>query len=255
MALTDLWLAAREQLADKLVKQIISFAGTGQLRDGGDASTEFRDYLARVPSTFLARYADECLKEPFDNSGFALQDIINQVGRRLGFAVAHGRYRGTSAHIGFDGLWRFPNGHAVIVEVKTTDAYRIDLNSIAGYRRALISQGECLEEQSSILIVVGRQDTGDLEAQIRGSRHAWDIRLISVDSLLNLVRIKESTDSQETNAKIRRLLTPVEYTRLDQLVDVVFTTTQDVETAVSAETGKPPESESQEQSESSESVW
>ena len=56
-------------------------------------------------------------------------------------------------------------------------------------------------------------------------------------------------------AKMRRLLTPLEYTRLDQLVDVVFTTTQDVETAVSAETGKSLESENQEQSESSESVW
>ena len=73
--------------------------------------------------------------------------------------------------------------------------------------------------------------------------------------MLNLVRIKESADSQETIAKIRRLLTPLEYTRLDDLVDVVFTTTQDVETAVSAETGKSLESESQEQSESFESAW
>jgi hypothetical protein len=105
------------------------------------------------------------------------------------------------------------------------------------------------------LIVVGRTDTGELEAQVHGSRHAWDIRLISVDALLNLVRIKESTDSQETIAKIRRLLTPLEYTWLDELVDVVCTTTQDVETAVSAETGKPLESESQEQSVSSESAW
>jgi hypothetical protein len=114
---------------------------------------------------------------------------------------------------------------------------------------------DVLAKPCSILIVVGRTDTGELEAQVRGSRHAWDIRLISVDALLNLVRIKESADSQETIAKIRRLLTPLEYTRLDQLVDVVFTTTQDVETAVSAETGKSLESESQEQSESSESVW
>jgi len=35
-----------------------------------------------------------------------------------------------------------------------------------------------------VLIVVGRQDTGELEAQIRGSRHAWDIRLISAEALL-----------------------------------------------------------------------
>jgi hypothetical protein len=228
MALTDLWLAAREQLSDKLVKQIISFAGTGQLRDGGEASDEFRDYLARVPSSFLVRYADECLKESFDGSGFALQDIVNQVGRRLGCSVTYGRYRGTTAHIGFDGLWRFPNGHAVIVEVKTTDTYRIDLNSIAGYRRALVSQGNCSEENSSILIIVGRQDTGDLEAQIRGSRHAWDVRLISVDALLRLMALKEGVEDPRIVEKICAILIPREFTRVDSIIDIVFSTAEDV---------------------------
>jgi hypothetical protein len=51
----------------------------------------------------------------------------------------------------------------------------------------LITSGQLKEDQSSILIVVGREDTGDLEAQIRGSRHAWDVRLISVDALLRLM--------------------------------------------------------------------
>ena len=67
-----------------------------------------------------------------------------------------------------------------MVEVTTTDAYRIDLETLAGYRRGLIASGQITEPESSMLIVVGRKDTGDLEAQIRGSRHAWDIRLVSV---------------------------------------------------------------------------
>lgn len=228
MALADLWLAAREQLSDKQVRQIISFAGVGQLRDGNDASVEFRDFLSRVPSALLQRYADECLKESFEGSGFALQDIINQVGRRLGFSVTYGRYRGVTNQIGFDGLWRFPDGHAVIVEVKTTDAYRIDLNSIAGYRRALINHGEYSEDQSSILIVVGRQDTGDLEAQIRGSRHAWDIRLISVDSLLRLMSLKEGVEDLRIIEKICAILIPREFTRVDSIIDIVFSTAEDV---------------------------
>ncbi len=95
----------------------------------------------------------------------------------------------------------------------------------------------------------------ELEAQVRGSRHAWDIRLISVESLLNLVRIKESADSQETVAKIRRLLTPLEYTRLDYLVDVVFTTAQDVETAISAESGEPLAPESRTVEAPTKSTW
>ena len=228
MALSDLWLAAREQLSDKLVKQIISFAGTGQLRDGNDASNEFRDYLSRVPSPFLTRYAGECLQESFEGSGFALQDIINQVGRRLGFNVTYGRYRGVQSQIGFDGLWRFPNGHTVIVEVKTTDTYRIDLNSIAGYRRALVNEGECSEDLSSILIVVGRQDTGDLEAQIRGSRHAWDIRLISVDALLSLMTLKEEVEDPRIIEQICAILIPREFTRVDGIIDIVFSTAEDV---------------------------
>jgi hypothetical protein len=228
MALTDLWLAAREQLSDKQVRQIISFAGTGQLRDGNDASVEFRDFLSRVPSALLERYADECLKESFDGSGFALQDIINQVGRRLGFSVTYGRYRGVTNQIGHDGLWRFPDAHGVIVEVKTTDAYRVDLNSIAEYRRSLINLGECSEDRSSILIVVGRQDTGDLEAQIRGSRHAWDIRLISVDSLLRLMTLKEDVEDPKIIEKICAILIPREFTRVDSIIDIVFSTAEDV---------------------------
>jgi hypothetical protein len=79
--------------------------------------------------------------------------------------------------------------------------------------------------------VVGRDDTGELEAQVRDSRHAWDIRLISADALLKLVLLKESADDPETGRKIRSLLVPMEYTRLDAMIDVMFTTATDVEQA------------------------
>ena len=105
MPLTDLWLHSRDQLEDKHVQQIIAFAGTGQLRDGNAGSAEFRDFLSHVPSNLLRWYADQCLQEGFSGSGFALQDIINEVGGRLGFQVSHGRYRGSPGQIGHDGLW------------------------------------------------------------------------------------------------------------------------------------------------------
>jgi len=66
----------------------------------------------------------------------------------------------------------------------------------------------------------GPRDTGELEAQVRGSRHAWDIRLISADALVKLTQLKENTEGTETGRKIRSLLTPMEYTRLDQMIDV-----------------------------------
>jgi hypothetical protein len=86
-------------LEDKLVSQVIAFAGSGKLQDGGVTSKEFREFLAQIPSPFLSRYADECLTTKFDGNGFALQDVINEVGNRLGFEVTAGRYRGLSGHI------------------------------------------------------------------------------------------------------------------------------------------------------------
>jgi hypothetical protein len=159
-----------------------------------------------------------------------LQDLANELGRRLDYDVVNGRYQGVSGAVGFDGLWTSPEGHAIIAEIKTTDAYRVSLDTIAGYRDQLISAGT-IGPESSVLIVVGRQDTGELEAQIRGSRHAWDVRLISAEALIKLVQLKENSDAPETGLKIRSLLTPVEYTRLDRMVDVMFTTATDVEAA------------------------
>jgi hypothetical protein len=125
-------------------------------------------------------------------------------------------------------LWEASDGHAVVVEVKTTDAYRIDLNTVANYRRTLIKSEKLSEEHSSILIVVGRQDTGDLEAQIRGSRHAWDVRLISTEALLKLLAVKEELEDPQIQDRIHAVLRPREFTRLDQIVDLLFSTAEDI---------------------------
>jgi hypothetical protein len=123
MALIDLWQSpsSRQFFEDKKVNQIISFAGAGRLLDGEPTSTEFRSFLGVVPSNLLRKYAEECLREKFDDNGLALQDLVNQIGRRLGFGVTDGRYRGSSRDVGFDGLWTSPDQHSIIVEVKTTN--------------------------------------------------------------------------------------------------------------------------------------
>ncbi len=180
-----------------------------------------------MPSQLLTRYADECLREKFDQGGFALQDVINEVGRRLGFGVEDGRYKGTSGQSGHDGLWSFSH-HVIIVEVKTTDAYRINLDTLAGYRRQLAQATRLNEDSSSMLVVVGRQDTGDLEAQIRGSRYGWNIRLISVDALLRLLALKETVADPAILQKIAGILVPMEFTRVDGIIDLVFDTAKDV---------------------------
>lgn len=228
MPLLDLWGRSRAELEGKQVQQIIAIAGSGKLLDGGDGSKEFRDFLSHVPSTLLARYAEECLNEKFESGGLALQDVVNQVGSRLGFQVEDGRYRGSSGQSGHDGLWKSSLGVEIIVEVKTTDAYRVALDAIAEYRKKLIQEAKVDEATSSILIVVGRQDTGDLEAQIRGSRHAWDIRLVSVDSLIRLMFFKETVEDPQMLKKIAGVLVPQEFTRVDGIIDLVFSATEEV---------------------------
>jgi hypothetical protein len=104
MALVDLWVHSQPQLTGKHIQQIIAFAGDGKLRDGNAASTELRQYLSIVPSSILQQYASDCLETSFTDSGLALQEIVNQIGHRLGFSVEHGRYRGIHGAIGFDGI-------------------------------------------------------------------------------------------------------------------------------------------------------
>ena len=230
MTLSSLWSEQRSQLDGKHVWQIITFAGDGKIRDGNSTSSEFRDFLSRIPSNRLNQYLDECLSQKFDDNGFVLQDIVNQIGRRLGFNVTDGRYRGLPSQIGYDGLWQFPDGHTVVVEVKMTDTYQINLETISKYRREIIKEGISSEDNSSILIVIGKEDrnTSDLEAQIRGSRFAWNIRLISVDALARLMSLKEEFEDPEIIRRISTILIPREFTKLDEIINLVFSTAEDV---------------------------
>ena len=234
MSLVDLWRTNPDQIEQYGIDQIVAIAGDGNIGDESQCSGELREYLSEMPASKLAEYANKYLNDPFNNSGFVLQDIVNELGRRLDYTVKNGRYRGRRELIGFDGIWKDDDDHSLVVEVKISDAYRINLDTIANYRSGLIDQ-EKISSDSSILIVVGRKDTGDIEAQIRGSRHAWDIRLISVDALLRLVDLKESAEEEETVDKIQGLLVPFEYTRLDNIIDVVFTAARDVEATVGSE--------------------
>jgi hypothetical protein len=236
MPLLELWSSNPATISQFTIEQIVKTAGSGNLQDASDCSHELCAYLLEASSEKLAEYIDACLTAHFPNSGRVLQDLVNELGRRLDYKVTNGRYQGVVNAIGFDGIWVSPEGQSIVIEVKTTDAYRISLDTIAGYRERLLKT-QALSEPASVLIVVGRDDTGELEAQVRGSRHAWDMRLISTDALLKLVQLKEGAEDPETGRKIRSLLAPMEYTRLDQMVDVMFTTAKDVESAAGAEAG------------------
>jgi hypothetical protein len=224
-------------------EQVLALCGSGKLTDGSQCSAEFREYLQVAKSDSLIKYLRACLSDKFEAAPLVLQDVVNELGRRLDYTVENGLYRGKVNAIGFDGLWTDIDARSIVVEVKTTDTYRINLDTLAGYRDALISSGKVAKD-SSLLIVVGRQDTGDLEAQVRGSKHAWTIRIISADALATLVTLKEGTEQADSVKRMHELLIPFEYTKLDKIIEIAFTVTEDAKGAledeqVPAELGAP----------------
>lgn len=224
--LLSMWKENKTAFNEKKLSQIIAFAGDGNIESEATYK-QVRELFGAVPTATIKEYVDECLKS-FDKSGFVLQDLVNEIGRRLDFNVTFGRFRGAPTKNGFDGLWETQDT-AIIVESKTTDTYRINLDTLNKYKTLLLNDRPDLMDKISILIVAGRQDTGDLEAQIRGSKYAWDIRLLSIDSLLKLLDLKEKFNDSKTIRQIYEVLRPQEYTRLDKLIDLIFLSVQDAE--------------------------
>lgn len=230
MALIDLWNSDRQQITCKRIDQLISFAGEGRLRDGNSTSIEFRALLKAVSSDVIGQWVDNCLEDRFNDFGFVLQDTVNEIGRRLGFNVTHGVYRSHSNE-GYDGLWKIPNGRAILVESKSSTAYSINLTRISEYRKQVAPQLGVRPEDISILIVVGNEDTSEFETQVRGSRFAWDIRLLGMQALYRLLKLKEALDDPKVERQIQDILFPQEFTRLDSIIDLVFATAEDAQDA------------------------
>ena len=219
MPLIDIWLNSRDTVLEMSIQQIVSIAGGGKLKDNDQSSDELRQFLMQIDSKNLARFAYECLETSFADSGFVLQDIINEAGRRLGLKVSNGIYRGKQDYNNCDGIWR-SDEWTFIVEVKTTDAYSISLEKIANYL-----DSEVVEEtkhKSSCLIVVGRQDTATLEDQLRGSRHNWHMRILGVEALFKAIELRESSEDPSLTARIVELFIPQEFTRVDQIISTAL---------------------------------
>ena len=229
MPLLSIWSDAKESVLEMSIQQVVSVAGDGKLLDQSECSNELRYFLSQVDRQHLWKYAQECLEQSFENSGFVLQDVINEVGRRFGLNVGNGIYRGKRQHNNCDGIWKSKEW-TFIVEVKTTDAYSISLDKIASYLESEIGAED--EDTSSCLIVVGRKDTATLEDQLRGSRHNWRMRIVGVDALFKALELKELSEDPALTKRIIELLIPREYTRVDHILSTAFDFASDREEAL-----------------------
>jgi len=227
MSLIDIWKNDRQQVLAKRVGQLIAFAGDGQLKDNGETSKEFRELLSVAPSDLIGSWLNECLETKFQDFGFVLQDIVNEIGTRLGFDVKPGVYRGHTNE-GYDGCWSLID-RALLVEVKSSTNFSISLKRISDYRKQLENSLTLMADSVSILIVVGQEQTEDFEAQVRGSKFAWEVRLLGARALFKLLQLKESLEDQVVEKQIQDILFPQEFTRLDRIIDLVFATAEDIQ--------------------------
>ncbi|MDR1245712.1 MAG: hypothetical protein LBK57_01630 [Clostridiales Family XIII bacterium] len=83
----DLWESNKDAFEDKTLAQILKFSGDGKLKDENNTCKEFRSFLNILPTDKLALFANECLETTFDSAAYALQDIVNELGTRIGFNV------------------------------------------------------------------------------------------------------------------------------------------------------------------------
>ena len=137
-------------------------------------------------------YVEECLRSSGEQYNRALQDLVNHLGRLLGFDVTFGRYKGVQGEIGFDGVWKSPSGLYIVVEVKTTDVYAIKTATLLGYIDRLISEQKIPDWDHALgLYVVGRSDAElkQLENSIIAEKRTHQLRVITVDKLLTLAEL------------------------------------------------------------------
>ncbi len=223
--LISAWNESKQKPFLMSLKQVVSIAGDGSL-ENDESVSELRDFFAAIDLDTMERLLGECYskekKDKFDTRGYAFQDLINEMGTRLGYSVEHGLYRGKKNEVGFDGLWKAEDGSCIIMESKTSDDYSIAIESVIGYRDKLIAENKISKKKCSILIVFGRDEKGGLSNTAKGSDDAKNIRLISANALFQMVKLYSASSSQTVKKQVSNLLQPRDYFVLDNLVELVF---------------------------------
>lgn len=90
MALLEFFSTNPDLVLTQTIQQVISNAGDGQLRDSSEASSEFRRFLTLVPIESVFSFSRQCPDASFPKSGSVLEDLVNELGRRLDFEVENG---------------------------------------------------------------------------------------------------------------------------------------------------------------------
>ncbi|OYD15633.1 hypothetical protein CH330_05210 [candidate division WOR-3 bacterium JGI_Cruoil_03_51_56] len=198
----------------------------GKLDDSSGENTpsmRFRQFLAenvKEPGQ-LRDYVQECLRTAGPQFNRALQDLVNHLGRFLGFDVTFGRYQGVQGAIGYDGHWKSPSGFNIVVEVKTTEVYAVRTATLMDYVNRMISDKLVPDWNHTLgLYVVGRPDpeVNQLENAIVAEKRIHQLRVASVESLLSLAELMHDYDIEHDD--IMAVLRP-SGPRIDPIVNFI----------------------------------
>lgn len=209
-------------MVDLTLDRIVKLAG--EWTDESRASQEFRSLLEdeQTPTEDIEAYLYEAIQGSETYHNRALQDIVNNLGQRLGFQVEYGVYQGNTNQIGFDGHWISTapeeNIH-LIVETKTSTAYAIDPSQAGGYMTELGSKHSIDREQIYGLYVIGKGDVETVAKTVLGSQYRDRMRIITAERLLNLLQIQQ--DSGLLHDQIVDVLLPINTVDVGQLVELI----------------------------------
>lgn len=209
-------------MVELTLDRIVNLAG--DWTDDSRASEQFRDIIEDEQTTTeeIEAYLHEAIAGSNKYHNKALQDLVNNLGRRLGFETEYGVYQGRSDTIGYDGHWISTATGAethLIVETKTNTAYSIDPGQAGSYMSELADQHDLDREHVYGLYVIGEGDVETVSQTVFGSQYRDRMRVITAQRLLDLLEIQE--ESGLRHEQVVDVLLPINAVDVGQLVGLI----------------------------------
>jgi hypothetical protein len=198
----------------------------GELKDGSRASEKLREKIQGDATLGdIELLLDESLRGSDSYHNRALQDIVNNIGSRLGFEVEYGAYKPSSGNPSHDGLWVSNQLESeevyLVVESKKSTTYTIDPEHQPGsYMEYLVDERGISPDQVYGLIVAGDDRKLDsLVHSVRGSEYRNRVRVITCDRLFELLSMQEQ--SELSHGQVAQVLLPMDTVNVGSLVDLM----------------------------------
>jgi hypothetical protein len=203
------------------VGQLLTLVGHLDDTPGFDTPRErFRRFLIeRVTDARVARgFVEQCQRSIGEQYHRAVQDGIVLLGRFLGFETEFGAYQRLAGAVKFDGQWRSRRRLHVVLEVRTDQTPRPDLETLSRSLAALTLTTHLEADARRIgLCVVTPLYAGRRLEDAAAAEGQHDLRVVSSRSLLWLADMVEA--GRLKHEDIVRLLTPG--SSVESLIDLL----------------------------------